>query len=135
MGIIKLKLAIRYVLDLQEVAYVPSIRGNLLSISLLDSQGYSFLFGNNKVEMYKDGKVVGFGTLCNNLYRIDLFNNGLNYSINFVVAPIVASKHLRVNDNSSMLWHKRLGHISRHIMESLMKDRILPNLDFSNLST
>ena len=62
------------------------------------------MFGNNKVEMFKDGKVVGFGTLCGNLYRLDLFNNGFNYSINFVVAPIVASKHLRTNDNSSMLW-------------------------------
>ena len=31
MGIIKLKLATRYVLELQEVSYVPSIRRNLLS--------------------------------------------------------------------------------------------------------
>ena len=63
MRIIKLKLATGYVLELQEVSYIPSIRRNLLSISLLDSQSYSFLFGNNKVEMYKDGKVIGFGTL------------------------------------------------------------------------
>ena len=43
-GIIKLKLVIGYVLELQEVSYVPSIGINLLSIALLDSQGYSFLF-------------------------------------------------------------------------------------------
>ena len=103
MGIIMLKLATRYVLELQEVSYVPSIRRNLLSISLLDSQSYSFLFGNNKIELYNDGKVVGFGTLCGNLYRLDLFNNGLNYSVNFVDALIVAFKRPRVNDNSSML--------------------------------
>ena len=36
MGIIKLKLATGYVLELQEVSYVPSIRRSLLSISLLD---------------------------------------------------------------------------------------------------
>ena len=35
MGLIKLKLATGYVLELQEVSYVPSIRRNLLSISLL----------------------------------------------------------------------------------------------------
>ena len=85
--------------------------------------------------MYKDGKVVGFGTLCGNLYRLDLFSNGLNYSVNSVVTPIVASKCLRVNDDSSMLWHKRLGHISRHRMERLVKDGILPNLNFFDLST
>ena len=44
MRIIKLKLATRYGLELQEVSYVPSIRRNCLSISLLDSQGYSFFF-------------------------------------------------------------------------------------------
>ena len=122
-------------MELQEVSYVPSIRRNLLSISLLDSQGHSFLFGNNKVEMYMDGKVVDFGPLCGNLYILDLFNNGLNYFVNFVVAPIVASKSLRANDNSPMIWHKHLGHISRHIMERLVKDKLLLNLDFSNLST
>ena len=85
--------------------------------------------------MYKNGKVVGFGALCGNLYRLDLFNNGLNYSVNYIVVPIVASKHPRVNDNSSMLWHNRLRHIFRHIMERLVKDGMLPNLDFSDLST
>ena len=85
--------------------------------------------------MYKDDKVVGYGTLCGNLYRLDLFSNGLNYYVNSVVAPIVASKRPRVNDNSSMLWHKRLRHISRNIMEMLVKDGILPNLDLSDLST
>ena len=85
--------------------------------------------------MYKDDKVVGFGALCGNLYRLDLFNNGLNYSINYVVAPIVSSKRSRVNDNSSMLWHKSVGHIFRHIMKRLVKNRILPNLNFPDLST
>ena len=80
----------------------------MLSISLLDRQGYSFLFGNNKVEMYKDGKVVGFRTLCGHLYRLDLFNNGINCFVNSFVAFIVASKCLRTNDNSSMLWQKCL---------------------------
>ena len=37
MGIIKLKLVTGYVLELQEVSYVPSRRRNLVSISLLDS--------------------------------------------------------------------------------------------------
>ena len=85
--------------------------------------------------MYKDDKVVGFGALCDILYRLYLFNNGLNYSVSSVVAHIFSSKHRRANDNSSMLWHKRFGHISRHIMERFVKDGILPNLDFFDLST
>ena len=34
-----------------------------------------------------------------------------------------------------MLWHKRLGHISRERMERLIKDGILSSLDFSDFST
>ena len=49
--------------------------------------------------MHKDDKVVGFGTLCGNLYRLDLFNNGPNFSVN----SVVASKRLRANNDSSML--------------------------------
>ena len=39
-----------------------------------------------------------------------------------------------MNENSSILWHKRLGHIAREMMKRLMKDGILVSLDFSNLN-
>ena len=35
-----------------------------------------------------------------------------------------------MNENSSRLWHKRLGHISREMMERLIKDEILTSLAF-----
>ena len=65
MGIIKLKFATRYVLELQEIFCGPSIKRNLLSIFLflivkVIIYIFFFFFGNNKVEMYEDGKVVGF---------------------------------------------------------------------------
>ena len=31
-----------------------------------------------------------------------------------------------------MLWHKHLGHISQERMTRLVKDEVLPNLDFSD---
>jgi hypothetical protein len=34
---------------------------------------------------------------------------------------------------SSKLWHCRLGHISRGRIERLVKNEILPPLEFSNL--
>ena len=40
-----------------------------------------------------------------------------------------------MNEKSSILWHKRLDHISRQGIEKLIKDEILPNLDFSNFYT
>ena len=32
-----------------------------------------------------------------------------------------------------MLWHKRLGHISREMVERLIKNDILPSLDFKDM--
>ncbi|RVW77697.1 hypothetical protein CK203_053387 [Vitis vinifera] len=36
---------------------------------------------------------------------------------------------------SSMLWHKRLGHISRQRLERLVRDGMLSNHDFSDFKT
>ncbi|GJZ97000.1 retrovirus-related pol polyprotein from transposon TNT 1-94 [Tanacetum coccineum] len=37
-----------------------------------------------------------------------------------------------VNENSAFLWHKRLGHISKERLQRLVKNEILPNLDFTD---
>ena len=42
---------------------------------------------------------------------------------------------MRLNEKSSILWHKHLGHISRQRMEKLIKDEILSDLDFSDFDT
>ena len=39
-------------------------------------------------------------------------------------------KRCVVNENSSTLWHRRLGHIS--IEKRLVNDRVLNTLDFTN---
>ena len=56
-------------------------------------------------------------------------------SVTLTVNTASSSKCLRLNEKSSILWHKRLGHISRQIMERLIKDEILLDLDFSNFDT
>ena len=40
-------------------------------------------------------------------------------------------KRKLINENSSMLWHKRLGHISNQWIQRLVSERILNPLDFS----
>jgi hypothetical protein len=44
----------------------------------------------------------------------------------------VGTKRSLINENSSILWHKRLGHISRERLERLVKDEVLENLDFTD---
>ena len=45
----------------------------------------------------------------------------------------VNRKRKRAHDASSKLWHYRLGHISRGIIERLVKNDILPPLEFLDL--
>ena len=44
----------------------------------------------------------------------------------------VGSKRGINNERSSMLWHKRLGHISKQRIQRLIREGILDDLDFSD---
>ncbi|KAL9461972.1 hypothetical protein AB3S75_000039 [Citrus x aurantiifolia] len=134
-GVVRLHLATSYFLDLLGTAYIPSIRRNLISVSILDRCGYTFHFGDRKVYLFCNSELVGYGTLYDGLYMIDLFSRGVESSSNAHVVHVVSSNRARVDENSSMLWHKRLGHISKQRMERLIKDDILHNLDFSYFGT
>ena len=72
--------------------------------------------------------------MCDGLYLLDTssFSIDQQYSI---VNTVVGKKRGKVAENSSMLWHKRLGHISRERMERLIRENILHNLDFPDFDT
>jgi len=46
----------------------------------------------------------------------------------------VGTKRSLVDERSAYLWHKRLGHISKERMQRLVKNEILPDLDFADLN-
>ena len=77
--------------------------------------------------MYFDSIEVGSGVLCDGLYMLNISS--------MVVNSIAGNKRSKVDENSSMLWHRRLGHISRPRIERLVKQGILHDLDFSDFDT
>ena len=119
-------------LDLLETFYVPSISRNLVSLSKLDKAGYVFKFGSGCFSLYKNTCMIGGGTLCDGLYKVTL--NNLYAEILMTLHHNVGTKRGLANEQSAYLWHKRLGHISKERMERLVKNEILPNLDFTDLS-
>ena len=44
LGVVRLQLSIGSFLELRDVAYIPSIRRNLISIPILNRLGYNFYF-------------------------------------------------------------------------------------------
>ncbi|WKA12228.1 hypothetical protein VitviT2T_029640 [Vitis vinifera] len=118
-------------LDLFQTFYIPSISRNLVSMSKLDLEGYSFSFHNRRFSLFKNSSFVGSGSLCDGLYKLNL-NSCFTESL-LTLHHNVGTKRNLINESSSYLWHRRLGHISKERMKRLVKDGILPNLDFTDL--
>ena len=84
--------------------------------------------------MYQDSLLIGIRVLCGNLYILEL--SALpSVSVTLSNNTVSSTKCLKLNENSSILWHKRLGHISKQRIERLIKDEILLDLDFSDFDT
>ena len=76
--------------------------------------------------------MIGSGTLYDGLYRLNLDN--LYAKTLMTLHHNIDTKRNLVNECSAFLWHKRLGHISKERMERLVKNEILPSLDFTDLN-
>ena len=126
-GTLQLELHGGFILHLLDVIYVPSIQGNLISVSMLDHDGYSCTFGTNRCVISFNGDIVCYAPLHNELYLLSQSN------ISVMNVRDVNHKRKRGNETSSKLWHFRLGHISKGRMECLIREEILPKLDFSDL--
>jgi hypothetical protein len=124
-----------FVLNLKEVLYVPSLRRNLISVSKLDDDGIDCYFGNGKCKILVNNECVGLAFRQDKLYLLSLDENANNVcDENMNDSPSAnITKRKRIDDASSKLWHCRLGHISRGRIERLIKEAILPHLEFSDL--
>ena len=86
------------------------------------------MFGNNRCVIRCDGDLICYAPLHDELYLLSLSN------ISVMNVSEINHKHKRGNnETSSKLWRSRLGHISKGRMEPLIREEILPKLDFSDL--
>ncbi|WRX29264.1 hypothetical protein QQP08_021751 [Theobroma cacao] len=71
LGVVKIKMFDGVVRSLDGVAYVPKIRKNLISLSLLDSKRYGYSACDGVVKVTQDDMVLMRGNLHNGLYRLE----------------------------------------------------------------
>ncbi len=120
---------------LKDVLFVPSLHRNLISVSRLDKDSYQCYFGHGKCAIWCNNTYVGVALLHDELYLLSLREKVL--SVCKVNEQVSASekeqKKSKRTDESSKLWHCRLGHISRGRIERLVKNDILPPLEFSDI--
>src|SRR6266498_3398696 len=129
-GTLPLRLDNGYILQLNNVIYVPSLSRNLISISVLDNEGYSCNIGNRQCNIFYGSYHVGLAIRQDKLYLLSIDDSSMSMN------ACDGIKRKRTDDEtSSKLWHCRLGHISRGRIERLIKEQILHPLDFSDADT
>ncbi|KAD5317969.1 hypothetical protein E3N88_17915 [Mikania micrantha] len=102
----------------------------------LDIAGFYVSHGNVRLTISSNSQVFGTGLLDGGLYKLELdddFSRSLlSYNIN---ENSTKTKTKRDLETSSMLWHQHLGHISRYRLSQLVKDGVLPSLNFTDFGT
>ena len=98
-------------LTLKDVRHVSDLRLNLISIGILDRQGYEHHIGHGKLLLTKGALVVTRAKLCCTLYRTN---------------AKICKGELNAVEVSPDLWHKRLGHMSEKGLQVLAKKSLIP---------
>ncbi|KAK1650752.1 hypothetical protein QYE76_068557, partial [Lolium multiflorum] len=102
---------------LDEARFV-NLRGEL--------DGYSFKSENNGCSIFMNNIFYGRAPEKNGLFLLDLDSSDTHIHN-------IDAKRIKLNDNSTYMWHCRLGHIGVKRMKKLHTDGLLESLDFESL--
>lgn len=109
-GIGKIKLSMNnYILELDNCRYVPELKRNLISLGQLDDR-FTIVIQNGLLRLKQGNKTVISSLKLNGIYTVSA--DPSNYH---------CSAALNFKSNKSIIWHKRLGHISEKGLNILNK--------------
>ena len=111
---------------MHDCLFAPDSGKNLVLVSKLCNESYSFSFNKTFVSIVKENEVVTCGTLMNNLYHIDCV----------VIQVVNVEKSLKRKEpsiNQTKLWNLRLGHINLKIIQRLVSCGSLATLNLEQL--
>jgi hypothetical protein len=130
-GGLSLEISNDFTFHLHDVLFVPSMRRNLISVSCLDDDGFRCLFGKKQCLITFNDEVVGRAFRHDKLYLLSI-KDSINVISSENIANVSSSnnKRKKIDDVSLKLWHRRLVHILRGRIERLVKESILPPLEF-----
>ena len=108
---------------------VPALSMNIISGSCLLQDGYSFKSENNGCSIYMSNIFYGHAPEVRGLFLLNLDSNDTH-------VHNIDAKRCRIdNDNTTFLWHYRLGHIGIRRMKKLHTDGSLDSVDLESLET
>ncbi|GJW50471.1 zinc finger, CCHC-type containing protein [Tanacetum coccineum] len=90
--------------------YAPSITRGVISVSRLYDDGYINRFVDNTIQVSRNNMVYFSAIPRDGIFEIDLSNSYANESSIYTVS----NKRAKLDLDSALLWHCRLGHISKN---------------------
>ncbi|GJV37347.1 retrovirus-related pol polyprotein from transposon TNT 1-94 [Tanacetum coccineum] len=103
-------------LTIHDVSHVENLSFNLLSIGQICDNKCKVLFSETGSEILKDDITIGRGIRKNGLYIMKMGNSPKD------------SLCLTSIDDTSSLWHRRLGHANMRLIQSLSSKELVRNL-------
>nr|GEV04385.1 hypothetical protein [Tanacetum cinerariifolium] len=107
--------------------YAPSITRGVISVSRLYEDGFVNRFVDNAIQVSRNNVVYFCAIPRDGIFEIDLSNSLTNESSVYAVS----NKRAKLDLDSALLWHCRLGHISKKCIEKLQHDGLLNSSDLT----
>ncbi|GJU98888.1 zinc finger, CCHC-type containing protein [Tanacetum coccineum] len=102
----------------------------VISVHGLFDDGFINRFDENNVISFSKNNLVYFMAVPRDgIFEIDMSCSNTNDSSMFAIS----NKRAKINLDSSLLWHCRLGHISKKRIEKLQHDELLNSIDIESL--
>jgi hypothetical protein len=119
LGTIKVKMFDGIVKIVTNVRYVPDLKKNLISLGILDYLGYGYSAKDGVMKIAKGAMVIIKGKKIGNLCKLlgDTVTGGATVSTS-----------AEPNNDKTVLWHMRLGHLGEHNMFELHKRNLLKSV-------
>ncbi|GJX27978.1 zinc finger, CCHC-type containing protein [Tanacetum coccineum] len=105
--------------------YAPFITRGVIYVSRLYEDGFINRFVNNTIQVSRNNMVYFSAIPRDGIFEIDLSNSYANESSIYTVS----NKRAKLDLDSALLWHCRLGHISKKRIEKLQHDGLLNSTD------
>ncbi|GKC39499.1 zinc finger, CCHC-type containing protein [Tanacetum coccineum] len=117
------------VLILHNCHYAPSITRGIILVSRLYKDGFVNRFENdNSISVLKNNMIYFNVIHRDDIYEIVMSCSNTNKSFMYVVT----NKRAKLNLDSALLWHCRLGHINKKRIEKLQHDGLLDSTDIKS---
>ncbi|GKA59155.1 retrotransposon protein, putative, ty1-copia subclass [Tanacetum coccineum] len=117
------------VLILHNCHYAPSITRDIISVSLFYKDGFvNRLENDNSIFVSKNNLIYFNAIPRDNIYEIVMSSFVTNDSPIFAVS----NKRAKLNLDSDLLWHCRLGHINKKRIENLQHDGLFNSTDIKS---